>query len=391
MFALLFIAFGALSLLALLTTYLLYPLALQARGWPAACSAPPPAAWPEGAVSILLPVHNPGPQLEAKLQQLLALDHPQLQILLALDGCTDGSQALAEQLAAHDSRLQVVSLPQQAGKAVALNALFPKATGQLWVFTDVHARFDAPALKALLATFADERVGLATARLAQGPPGTTADGRYAQWESRLKWAEGQRLGQTMGAHGPLYALRNTILHRLPTHRLLPDDLYITLEALRAGKRSVLVANAVCYLPSATTPAADWHRKQRIALASHQLLADMARHARRYSAGIWRTFILHKALRWLSPLWLLGTLGGALALFDDWAGFGIFLLFCTGMLVYSSRLHWPRGNEPVLLQLAAQFIRWMFALGIGLWRALGPRVTQTTWPPTPRAAANTKST
>ena len=143
-------------------TYVLFPalVLLRARLRPRPhLSAPitPP-------VSVIVAARNEARSIGAKLDNLLNLDYPQdrLQVVVAADGCDDGTDAVAS--ARGDGRVCTLSLPR-VGKASALNAAVGIATGEILVFSDANSLYALDALRALVAPFADpalrERLGRA--------------------------------------------------------------------------------------------------------------------------------------------------------------------------------------------------------------------------------------
>ena len=88
------------------------------------------------SVSVLMPCFNPGPFLREAISSVLA--HSQcLELIVADGGSTDGSLALLHKLASRDSRIRIISGPDQ-GPADALNKAFAQARGSLiaWLNAD---------------------------------------------------------------------------------------------------------------------------------------------------------------------------------------------------------------------------------------------------------------
>ena len=72
------------------------------------------------ALSFLIPAFNAASTLESTLRSALAQNITDSEFLIIDDGSTDGTRALAEKLAAQDSRIRVLSQPN-AGAAAGLN------------------------------------------------------------------------------------------------------------------------------------------------------------------------------------------------------------------------------------------------------------------------------
>src|SRR3990172_2409458 len=88
-----------------------------------------------------------------------ALDWPRerLEILVASDGSTDGTAAIAREFAARGVVLH--EYRTNRGKNAALNDSVPRARGEIIVFTDANGMYRPDALRTLVASFADPRVG----------------------------------------------------------------------------------------------------------------------------------------------------------------------------------------------------------------------------------------
>ena len=87
-------------------------------------------------VSLLVPVHNAGPYLEAALDSITSQTMRDFEVLCVDDGSTDGSGALLAARADADSRFRILS-PGRIGLVRALNLARSEARA------DYLARFDA--------------------------------------------------------------------------------------------------------------------------------------------------------------------------------------------------------------------------------------------------------
>src|SRR5579871_722897 len=99
-------------------------------------------------VSVILAVSNGEGFIRGKLESIRALDYPRerLQIIVALNGCTDSTESIVREFA----EVECVSLAER-GKASALNAALAIATGEILFFTDVRQMLDRGALRNLAA------------------------------------------------------------------------------------------------------------------------------------------------------------------------------------------------------------------------------------------------
>lgn len=113
--------------------------------------APTPAdPW----LSILVPVYNVAPYLRGFLHGLAAQLDDGVEVLLREDGSTDGSAALAAELAAADpAHLRLLPAPHNQGVSAARNALLEAARGRWCWFLDADDELSdgvLPRLRALL-------------------------------------------------------------------------------------------------------------------------------------------------------------------------------------------------------------------------------------------------
>ena len=152
-----------LSFILVVYVYLGYPALLVL--WRRVAAQPVRKGYWEPAVSIIIAAHNERQNIEKKLKNCLALDYPRrkLQIVVSLDGPTDGSEFLVWKYVPQG--IELVHSREHRGKPAALNAALKRATGEIVVFADVRQTFDRKAVRELVANFADERVGAVSGEL----------------------------------------------------------------------------------------------------------------------------------------------------------------------------------------------------------------------------------
>lgn len=200
---------GALALVAY--TYVLFPLLVVARArlWP----RPPRAADITPSVSVIVAAHDEAAHIADRLANLRALDYPadRLEVVVASDGSTDGTDAIAR--AAAWPGVRVLALPR-VGKAAALEAAVAAAAGEVLVFTDANTAFAPDAVRALVRPLADPTVGgvagdqryrKAAALHAAG----TGEAGYWSIDRWLKRLESDA-GSTISATGAIYAIRRSL-------------------------------------------------------------------------------------------------------------------------------------------------------------------------------------
>lgn len=290
------------SIALILYAYIGYPVYLcLRRGWR---NLPVQKTPFEPTISILIAAHNEAHNIACKLENLASLDYPRrkIQIVIALDGCTDNTQEIIESF--HKLPVTIAVVPEQRGKAVAVNAGLEKCTGQIVVFADARQQIEPGAIRSLLANFSDPGVGCASGELMIGDASSEATGYGLYWriEKTVRRLESAR-GSVIGATGAFYAVRRDLIVSLPEGLLL-DDVYQPMHVIKAGKRVVFESEARAWDLPASDAKAEFRRKVRTLTGNYQLL-QLAPWLLRGANPARFEFISHKLLRLLVPFALIG--------------------------------------------------------------------------------------
>jgi poly-beta-1,6-N-acetyl-D-glucosamine synthase len=275
--------------------------------------APKPFGFAQGrsitpAVSIVVAARNEAATLVRRIENLLALDYPSalVQIVVVSDGSTDGTKQILDRYA---DRVDAVLLPP-GGKAIALNAGVAATRHGIIVFTDARQSFAPDALRALVAPFADPRVGGVSGELVLDcesgdgasniGEGVGAYWRYEKWLRRHE----SSIGSTLGATGAIYALRRSLWRPLPADTIL-DDVLAPMRAVLAGYRVIFEGSARAYDRAAAADA-EFRRKTRTLAGNYQLLRLEPRLLLPIVNPVWCQFVSHKLGRLVVP-WALSAM------------------------------------------------------------------------------------
>lgn len=105
-------------------------------------------------VSIVIPAHNEERVLGRCLDTVLAQDWTSLEVIICLDRCTDGSEAIATKHAATDDRLKIIRIdacpPTWAGKCNAASKGAQYASGTWLLMLDADTDADPNLVRALV-------------------------------------------------------------------------------------------------------------------------------------------------------------------------------------------------------------------------------------------------
>jgi succinoglycan biosynthesis protein ExoO len=101
-------------------------------------------------VTVIIPVYNSAPTLERAVGSVLGQTIDRLELLIVNDGSRDHSLALALRLAVTDARVRVIDLPENRGKAHAMNRAIGEAAGEWIANLDADDWYEAERLAALI-------------------------------------------------------------------------------------------------------------------------------------------------------------------------------------------------------------------------------------------------
>lgn len=252
------------------------------------------------SVTAIIPVHNGGQFLAAKLDSVLASDYPAhlLEVLVLSDGATDNTDSVAESYVS-TGRVRFFKLPR-AGKAAALSAAFPHADREILLLTDVRQILDRDCVKRLVCRFNDASVGAVSGNLkirSGENSGETNVGLYWRYESCIR-RNLSAVDSVLGATGPIYAIRKAFACTLPEACIL-DDMWLPLQPVLAGKRAVLAEDSIAW-DYPTSLHTEFRRKVRTQAGLYQLLWLEPRLWKPWSNRLWTSFFFLKLGRLFLP-------------------------------------------------------------------------------------------
>lgn len=255
-------------------------------------------------ITICLPVYNGEAYLPKKLASLFAQDYPRdkLDVIVFCDGCTDGTEALARELAAQEAarggvRVNVL-VGHRKGKPTALNTMSAAATGDLILLNDVRQPLASVSARALARALDDPGVGCATGNLVlEGDAGSGVYWRYENW---IRKQESRHRGM-VGITGPIAMVRRADLEPLPTDVIL-DDVWVPSRLALRGQRVELVEEAEAR-DAAFEDDREFKRKVRTLAGNYQIFSMLPGLLSPSKNPIWFETISHKILRLVAP-WLL---------------------------------------------------------------------------------------
>ncbi|MEP6618256.1 MAG: glycosyltransferase family 2 protein [bacterium] len=290
---------------SILWTLAFYPvwLAYKAKraGHPVICGPFEPA------ITAVIPVHNGERFLAAKLESVLASDYPadKLDILVLSDASSDQTDAIAEGYVA-SGRVRFMRLPR-GGKAAALTQAWEHVEREVILLTDVRQALERDCVRLLVSRLHDSSVGAVSGslKIRQGETsGEGSTGLYWRYESWIRHNL-SRIDSILGATGPIYAVRRSLVRPLPKGCIL-DDVWLPFQVVLAGKRAVLAEDAVAW-DYPTSLNSEFRRKVRTQAGIYQLFRQEPRLLNPRKNRLFWPFIMLKLGRLLLPHLLIATL------------------------------------------------------------------------------------
>jgi len=319
-------------------------------------------------VSLIIIAYNEEEVIRLRIRNALELDYPSshLEVVVVADGSDDATRERAEAVPG----VHVVYQPERRGKLAAMNHGAQRSSGEILVFSDANNMYARDAIRALVAPFADRRVGMVTGRKTiddgTGRPLDRAEGLYWRYESQLKIWE-SAVGSVVGAAGEIVAFRREA-YRPPPVGTMNEDLVQSLLVATNGWRVVYAPDAVSLERASATIADEATRRSRLVTGRSQALVRLLpRIVRRHPVYAWQV-LSHKGLRPLIP-WALATAAASnlrLAGSRPWARWlgGAQLAFYAAAAL--GRHDEEQGRRRTLTYLPYYFCRMNVATLNGLW-------------------------
>lgn len=365
----------------LLYNYLLYPagvilLARMRGGEPADDGGMPDSELPP--ITLIIAAYNEERVIEAKIRNSLELDYPRerLQVLVVSDGSTDATPQIVQRF--RDRGVQSLHAPARRGKTAALNRAVTRATSDIVVFSDANNMFEKQALRRLVRHFRDPRVGgvCGLKQIYDSPEreSSQGDSLYWKYESAIKEAE-SRLGSITNADGEIFAIRRA-LYRPVDDRIINDDAEITLLLACQGYRILYDRRARSHEHASIRIEDDFHVKVRMVSGGYQTVARHRAFLLLPRSWFAVSFVSHKLLRWLAPVFMILIALSSLALISHPFFFAMVLL--QAVFYTLALIGWLGrngvGRHPVFY-VPFYLCAMNLAALLGLWRFLAG--TQTT--------------
>jgi cellulose synthase/poly-beta-1,6-N-acetylglucosamine synthase-like glycosyltransferase len=298
------------SLGALAWTHAGYPLAAAAL----ARLRPRPVRREEITpdVTVIIAAHDEEDVIGRRVENLLELDYPadRLQIVVASDGSSDGTDEIVQEISAHSPSVRLLKC-ERAGKATAQNRAVDASESEIVAFSDANSRWAPDALRRLVRSFADPDVGYVCGQLRlETSDGADQEGLYWRYELWQRESE-SAIGSITAGNGAIYAVRRSDYLGWDDPRI-GHDFGLPFRLAQQGRRSVYEPGAIAWEKPARDLEDEYGRKVRMMTRSWRPLLDgsLVRTGNRlYLAEL----VSHRVLRYGSGVLHLVLLGTSVVL------------------------------------------------------------------------------
>ena len=241
-------------------------------------------------VTIIVPTYNEAKFIQSKLDNIYGQDYPRslMEVVVVDSASDDGTVDLVRKWASkhRNVSLKIIEEPERRGMVPALNYALQhcQIDGEIIVFTDVDAFWDADALTRVTKYFADPNIGAVTASIT---PTTLAndflEGAYRKYYNLLRIAE-SKVHSTPIHNGAFMAFRTSLLYKmgcLPSYTGNNDSTPASIAAF-TGYRAIQVDDVLVKEPVREN---QFYRKVR--RAQHLLLSFLKTKRYAKKLGIYR--------------------------------------------------------------------------------------------------------
>ncbi|MEO6859447.1 MAG: glycosyltransferase [Solirubrobacteraceae bacterium] len=323
-------------------------------------------------VAVIVAAYAEQEVIATRVANLRALDYPaeRLEILVACDGSPDETAARARAAGADC----VLELPR-GGKIRAQDAAVAQARHDIVAFSDANVSWEPDALRALVAPFADPRVGYVCGQVRfLNEAGTNQEGLYWRYEMALRGLESDVRSVT-GGNGAIYATRHDSY--LVVDPIMGHDLSFPFNLVKRGWRAVYAPSARASEKMVPSIEGEFARKRR--MMSHGwpiVLRGGMLDPRGYDPLYALMIVSHRVLRYASPFLHLVAFVSSLILIGQGWIYVVAVLLQLAVLL-GALLAPVIPSRPLLV--ARYYVLTTASLAAGLWDWLA-HGTHAGWEP-----------
>ena len=332
-------------------------------------------------VTLIIACRNEAERLRHKLDNALAVDYPNLEIVVASDASDDESDDIVREYGAKGIRL--VRSAERRGKEYVQGLAISQTVSDVLVFSDAGTDLPPGSIRTMVENFDDPSVGAVSSedRFVTSDGKVAGEGAYVRYEMWLRRLESQRAG-LVGLSGSFFGVRRSIVREW--NATIPSDFACALYAVKAGMRAVSDPRVVGIYRDIKDPSKEFARKVRTAVRGMTAVTEMREVLNPLKFGLFAFQVWgHKVMRWLVPWFMLTLLLATVALADEGGVYrALFTAQGVGYGMAAAGLLFPTARRNALIRLGYFFVQVNLALARAAIKfVFGHRIV--TWEPSAR--------
>ncbi|NJA06950.1 MULTISPECIES: poly-beta-1,6-N-acetyl-D-glucosamine synthase [Methylomonas] len=248
-------------------------------------------------VSILIPCYNEGENVRETIEYLLHQKYPNFEIIAINDGSKDNTLEILHELADQHSKLRVVNLASNQGKAVGLRTAALLANSEILIGIDGDALLAPNATAWIVRHFLeDPNVGAVTGnpriRNRSTLLGKIQVGEFSAIVGMIKRAQ-RSYGHIFTISGVIAGFRKSALHDVGywSPDMVTEDIDISWKLQLAGWMIRFEPNALCWVLMPETLKGLWKQRSRWAQGGVEVMLRYFRSLFNWrSRGMWPLYL-----------------------------------------------------------------------------------------------------
>jgi cellulose synthase/poly-beta-1,6-N-acetylglucosamine synthase-like glycosyltransferase len=263
-------------------------------------------------VDILLAVYNEQVVIDKKIQSTFETNYPldKIHFYIGSDNSTDNTNAIIERYKIQYPQLSLTVFAGRTGKPTIINQLVENSSSPILVLTDANVFFQPETIYELVKHYKNEEIAVVGGNLINNHHSkegiAVQENEYIKRENLIKYQEGVLWGAMIGAFGGCFSIRREEYQPAPKNHNV-DDFFISMSIYKHGKKAINELNAVYYEDITDKIQEEFRRKVRISIGNFQNLASLRSLLWPLTSGLAFSFISHKILRWLAPVFIITAL------------------------------------------------------------------------------------
>jgi poly-beta-1,6-N-acetyl-D-glucosamine synthase len=258
------------------------------------------------ACTLVIAAYNEEFLIAEKIANCLQLNYPPGKLKLLF--ITDGSSDKTPEIISRYPQVQLLHLPERAGKIAAVHRAMEHVTTEIAIFTDANTFLNADAMINICRHYTDKTVGAVAGekrvQINQNADASAAgEGFYWKYESALKKWDSE-LYSVVGAAGELFSVRRSLYEDVPADTVL-DDFMISMLIAAKGYRIVYEPEAYAIETASENVSEELKRKIRIAAGGIQSILRLKKLFNPFKYPVLSfQYVSHRVLRWTVTPFLL---------------------------------------------------------------------------------------